>query len=313
MKKAVVCGGSGFIGHHLVNRLKDEGYWVRVVDIKECKYETREDQFYNLDLRIPKNCERAVRGMDEVYQLAADMGGMGFIASHEVDCLTNNALININMIKAACEESVHKYFFSSSVCIYTDSQIFLPGAITPEWNEEDAYPANPDNEYGWEKLYSERVVSAYGRNYPTNIYIARFQNIYGTECTWDGGREKAPAVMCRKIAKAKDRYEVWGDGTQVRLYTHIDDLVEGIIVLTNSDRHKPTIIGADRSVTLNELCDIIEKESGKKLKRKYVKGEVGVQVRAFDKSVIKSLGWSAKRKLERGMRTLYNWIDKQIK
>src|SRR5512147_1653599 len=234
MQKALVCGAGGFIGSHLVKRLKKEGYWVRGVDIKHTEFApTQADEFLLLDLREKPNCEAALSlDFDEVYQLAADMGGMGFIHSAECEIMRNSALININMIDAASGVGIGQYFFSSSVCIYRDME---PGE--PELTEEQAYPALPDNEYGWEKLYAERMALAYGRRFGMPVRIARFQNCYGPEGTWTGGREKAPAAICRKVAVAQDggTIEVWGDGGAIRSYTYIDDMVEGIYRLTQSD------------------------------------------------------------------------------
>lgn len=233
MKTAVVCGAGGFIASHLVKRLKREGYWVRGVDIKKPEFSaSAADEFRVLDLRESENCREALStkngSPDEVYQLAADMGGMGFIHSAECEIMRNNALINVHMPYAAAQAGVRRYFFSSSVCIYRD---MMPGE--PELTEEGAYPAMPDNEYGWEKLYAERTAMAYGKRFKMAVRIARFQNCYGPEGTWQGGREKAPAAICRKIAQARqsDEIEVWGDGSAVRSYTYIDDMLDGIYPL----------------------------------------------------------------------------------
>ena len=230
MRRALVCGAGGFIGGHLVKKLKKEGSWVRGVDIKEHEFApTQADEFLLLDLREPENCKAALSleggTFDEVYQLAADMGGMGFISVAECEIMHNNALLNVHMIHTAAKMGVLRYFFSSSVCVYRDMQ---PGE--PELTEDDAFPAHPDNEYGWEKLYAERVAMAYGRHYDTNVRIARFQNCYGPYGTWTGGREKAPAAICRKVAEAEDGgvIKVWGDGTAIRAFTYVDDLVEGV-------------------------------------------------------------------------------------
>ncbi|MFN2185249.1 MAG: NAD-dependent epimerase/dehydratase family protein, partial [Anaerolineae bacterium] len=237
MKTALVCGAGGFIGGHLVKKLKAEGYWVRGADIKEHEFApTQADDFQLLDLREEENCQAALtlpRGtFDEVYQLAADMGGMGFIHSAECEIMRNSALINIHMTHNAWKLGVPRYFFSSSVCVYRDMK---PGE--PEMTEAEAIPANPDNEYGWEKLYAERIAMAYERNRGMAVRIARFQNCYGPEGTWTGGREKAPAALCRKIAEARDggSIEVWGDGSAIRSYTYVDDMVEGIYMLMHSD------------------------------------------------------------------------------
>ena len=238
------------------------------------------------------------------------MGGMGFISVAECEVLRNNALINIHMTHAAATIGVPRYFFSSSVCIYRDMQ---PGE--PELTEDDAIPANPDNEYGWEKLYAERVAMAYGRHYDTNVRIARFQNCYGPYGTWTGGREKAPAAICRKVAEAEDggTIEVWGDGTAIRAYTYVSDLVEGIYLLMHSDLEGPTNIGSSQYVTVDELVDTVIEIAGKEIRKKYVEGPVGVQARNFSKAHIHSLGWEAKVSLKEGIEYTYPWIEAQVK
>jgi GDP-D-mannose 3',5'-epimerase len=315
MKRALVCGAGGFIGGHLVKKLKREGYWVRGVDIKYNEFApTQANEFLLLDLREPQNCRAAMTlgdgTFDEVYQLAADMGGMGFISVAECEVLRNNALINIHMTHTAAEMGVPRYFFSSSVCIYRDMQ---PGE--PELTEEDAIPANPDNEYGWEKLYAEPVAMAYGRHTDMNVRIARFQNCYGPEGTWQGGREKAPAAICRKVAMAEDggTIPVWGDGTAIRAYTYVDDLVEGVYMLMHSDLEGPTIIGSSQYVTVDELVEMVIEVAGKNIHKQYVEGPVGVQARNFSKARIKSLGWEAKVSLKEGIARTYAWIEAQVK
>ena len=315
MKRALVCGAGGFIGGHLVRKLKREGYWVRGVDIKYPEFSsTAADEFLLLDLRKPENCRVALTlsdgTFDEVYQLAADMGGMGFISVAECEVLHNNALINIHMTHAAAEMGVSRYFFSSSVCVYRDMQ---PGE--PALTEDDAVPANPDNEYGWEKLYAERVAMAYGRHYPMKVRIARFENCYGPEGTWRGGREKAPAAICRKVAMAEDggTIEVWGDGTAIRNYTYVDDLIEGIYLLMQSDLEGPVNIGGEEYVTVDELVRTVIEVSGKKIHVKYVPGPVGVHARNFSKARIKSLGWEAKVSLKEGIERTYRWIEEQVR
>ncbi len=311
MKRAVVCGAGGFIGSHLVKKLKKEGYWVRGVDIKSPEFSpTAADEFLLLDLREKANAEKAVAGvLDEVYQLAADMGGMGFIHSAETEIMRNSVLININMTHAAAEAKIPRYFFSSSVCIYRDMK---PGE--PEMAEEDAYPALPDNEYGWEKLYSERMALAYGRRYGMQIRIARFQNCYGPEGTWIGGREKAPAAISRKIAEAEDggTIEAWGDGTAIRSYTYIDDMLEGIYLLMHSDLKVPVNIGCPQYVSVKELIDTIALAAGKKVKTKWIKGPVGVQSRNFGNDKIYSLGWKSKYSLKDGVALTYPWVAEQV-
>src|SRR6058998_3607380 len=311
MKKALVCGAGGFIASHLVRRLKQEGHWVRGADLKVPEFApTAADDFRLVDLRDTDACEAALSldsgAFDVVYQLAADMGGMGFIHSAECEIMRNNALINLNMIDAAARKGIKRYFFSSSVCIYRDME---PGE--PELTEEEAYPARPDNEYGWEKLYAERVALAYGRRHGMDVRIARFQNCYGPEGTWTGGREKAPAAICRKVAEAADggTIEVWGDGKAIRSYTYVDDMVDGIYKLMQSNLEGPVNIGGDEHVTVAELVDTVIEVSGKKIRKKYVEGPVGVQSRNFDKARIKSLGWEAKTSLREGIARLYPWIE----
>jgi len=309
-KRATVTGAGGFIGHHLVKRLKSEGLWVRAVDIKKPTFEpSLADEFLVTDLREPTNCRRAVEGVEEVYQLAADMGGMGFISRAECEVLHNNALINIHMAHAAAEMGVPRYFYSSSVCVYRDMQ---PGESP--LIEDCAIPANPDNEYGWEKLYAERVAMAYGRRYGTDVRIARFENTYGPMGTWIGGREKAPAAICRKVAEAEDggTIEVWGNGSAVRNYTYVDDLVDGIYRLMHSELEGPANLGSDEYVTVAELVDTVIEVSGKKIHKKFVEGPVGVQSRNFSKTRIKSLGWQAKISLREGIARTYPWVEAQV-
>jgi GDP-D-mannose 3',5'-epimerase len=314
MKKALVCGAGGFIGGHLVKKLKREGYWVRGVDIKEHEFApTQADEFRLLDLREPHNCWEALMvgggTFDEVYQLAADMGGMGFIHSAECEIMHNSALINVHMIDTAARMGVPRYFFSSSVCVYRDMQ---PGE--PALTEDDAVPANPDNEYGWEKLYAERAAQTYARHYPIQVRIARFQNCYGPEGTWTGGREKAPAAICRKVATAEDggTIPVWGDGSAIRAYTYVDDMVEGVYTLMQSDLEGPVNIGGEEYVTVDELVNTVIKVSGKRIHKEYVEGPVGVEARNFSKARIRSLGWEAKISLREGLGYTYSWIEAQV-
>jgi len=323
MKRALVCGASGFIGGHLVKKLKKEGCWVRGVDIKERQSRgpgtghefapTQADEFVLLDLRQPENCKAALTvdggTFDEVYQLAADMGGMGFIPFAECEIMHNNALINIHMTHAAATMGVPRYFFSSSVCVYRDME---PGE--PEMTEDDAIPAHPDNEYGWEKLYAERVAMAYGRHYDMNVRIARFQNCFGPEGTWRGGREKAPAAICRKVAEAEDggTIEVWGNGTAIRAYTYVDDMVKGIYLLMQSNLEGPVNIGSSEYVTVDELVETVIEVAGKQICKRYVEGPVGVQARNFSKERIQSLGWRTKVSLKEGIARTYSWIEAQV-
>ena len=315
MKRALVCGAGGFIGGHLVKKLKREGYWVRGVDIKEHEYvPTVADEFLLLDLREKENCKTALSlpegQFDEVYQLAADMGGMGFISTAECEIMHNNALINIHMTYTAAELGIPRYFFSSSVCVYRDMK---PGE--PEMTEAEAIPANPDNEYGWEKLYSERVALAYSRNRNMKVRIARFQNCYGPEGTWMGGREKAPAAICRKVAEVENggTIEIWGDGTAIRSYTYVDDMIEGIFLLMHSDLEGPVNIGCPQYVTVVELVSTVAEAAGKRIYVRNIEGPVGVQSRNFSNGRIFSIGWRAKYYLRDGIAHTYPWVESQVK
>jgi nucleoside-diphosphate-sugar epimerase len=314
MKKALVCGAGGFIASHLVKRLKKEGFWVRGVDLKEPEFSaTAADDFLLLDLREQENCVTALTidgGFDEVYQLAADMGGMGFIHSAETEIMRNSMLINIHMTHAAASMNVPRYFFSSSVCIYRDMK---PGE--PELNEAEAYPAIPDNEYGWEKLYSERMAMAYQRHQGMTVRIARFQNCFGPEGTWRGGREKAPAAICRKVAEAEDGgvIEVWGDGSAIRSYTYVDDMVDGVYRLMHSDLEGPVNIGCPEYVSVDELVNIVADVAGKRITIKHIDGPVGVQSRNFSNDRIYSIGWKSQFSLRDGIEQTYPWIEEQVK
>lgn len=314
MKRAVVCGAGGFIASHLVKRLKQEGYWVRAVDVKLPEFApTAADEFKLLDLRQQAQAEAAVSlpdgPPDEVYQLAADMGGMGFIHSAECEIMRNSVLINVNMVHAAANAGVKRYFYSSSVCVYRDMQ---PGE--PEMTEDGAYPAMPDNEYGWEKLYSERMAMAYGRRYGMAVRIARFQNTYGPEGTWKGGREKAPAALSRKVAEADDGgyIEVWGDGSAVRSYTYVSDLVDGIYRLMQSDLEGACNIGCPEYVSVDELAHTIAEVAGKRIEVRHVPGPVGVQSRNFSNARIESTGWRARVFLHDGIALTYPWVAEQV-
>lgn len=313
MKRALVCGAGGFVAGHLVKKLKREGYWVRGVDIKPHPWSPdAADEFLLLDLRLKEHCEKALAmdtaAFDEVYQLAADMGGMGFIHSAEVEIMHNNTLINVFMTDTAARMGVPRYFFSSSVCVYRDMK-----AGEPELREEQAVPAHPDNEYGWEKLYAERLGLAYERRFGMQVRIARFQNCYGPEGTWTGGREKAPAALCRKVAEAESgAIQVWGDGTAIRSYTYVDDMVDGIFLLMHSDLHGPVNIGCPEYVTVDDLAATVMKVAAKKLAIEHVPGPVGVQSRNFSNARIESLGWQARVSLEEGIRRTYPWIQRQV-
>ena len=314
MKKILVCGASGFIGAHLVTRLKNEGYWVRGVGRKYPEFsKTTADQYLILDLRRKEDCEKAIQTetgvIDCVYQMAADMGGIGFITSAECEIMKNNALMNINMIDVAANSGVKSYFFSSSACVYRDMKLG-----DRELKEEDALPANPDNQYGWEKLYSELMIGSFAKKYKMDARIARFQTSYGPQGTWTGGREKAPAALCRKVAEANNggTIEVWGDGTAIRSYLYIDDLLESIIHLMNSNLEGPVNIGSAEYVSVKELVDKIIKISGKKISVKYVEGPVGVRYRNFSNAKINSIGSKPKVSLEEGLRLTYLWIEDQV-
>jgi GDP-D-mannose 3', 5'-epimerase len=316
VKRALVCGAGGFVAGHLVKRLKSDGYWVRGVDIKPPEFApSAADEFVLLDLREPERCKQAVTApksgaFDEVYQLAADMGGMGFIHSAECEIMRNNVLINVNMVDAAAGADVKRYFFSSSVCIYRDMKFG-----EDEMTEEEAYPALPDNEYGWEKLYSERTVMAYGRKFGMKTRIARFQNCYGPEGTWTGGREKAPAALCRKVAEADDggTIEVWGDGTAIRSYTYVDDMVDGIRKLMDSNLEGPANIGCPEYVSVQQLVDTVASVAGKRIRVKYVPGPVGVQSRNFSNGRIESTGWRSRFPLREGIARTYPWVEQQVR
>ena len=315
MKTAVVCGAGGFIGSFLVKRLKQEGYWVRGVDIKNPEFSrTPADDFRLLDLRDEANCRAALTlptgKPDEVYQLAADMGGLGFLHAAECEIMHNNVLINVHMTHVSAALGVKTYFFSSSVCVYRDMK---PGE--PEMSEAEAVPANPHNEYGWEKLYSERMAMAYARRYGMKVRIARFQNCYGPEGTWQGDREKAPVAICRKVAVASegDSVEIWGDGSAVRSFTYVDDMVDGIFRLTQSDLEGPVNIGCPQYVTVRELVDTVASVAGKKVRIKSVPGPVGVQSRNFSNERIYSIGWRSRFDLKAGIQLTYPWIVQQVK
>ena len=314
MKTALVCGAGGFIGHHLAGLLKSEGYWVRGADIHEQEFApSPADEFQVLDLRDPEACRAAVSApsgpVDEVYQLAADMGGMGCIHSAECEIMTNSALINIHMINAAADAGVSRYFFSSSACVYRDQDIG-DGYI----GEDDAYPAQPDNEYGWEKLYAERMALAFGRNLGLEVRVARFQNCFGPYGTWEGGREKAPAAICRKVAMTDDdgEIEVWGDGSALRVYTYVPDLCSGIHALMQSDIREPTNIGSDEVVSVNELVATVADVAGKEIRIRHVEGPVGVKARYHETERIRSTGWRPEYSLRAGIEETYPWVAEQV-
>ena len=313
--KVVVTGAGGFIGSHLCRYLKEKEFWVRAVDIKWDGYITGyADQFVTADLRKPQLCMQAVKGMDRVYNLAANMGGIGYITNVKAEIMRDNVLINVNMLEAARKNKVGKYFFSSSACVYPTYKQ-LSSEVTP-LKEDDAYPADPDNEYGWEKLFTERLCVDYQEDFGLAVRIARFHNIFGPEGTYKGGREKAPAALCRKIAEASNpgKLMIWGDGKQTRSFCYIDDCVVGIETLMESDYCKPTNIGSDRLVTIDELADIVIKISGKKIEKVYSPTEPqGVRGRNADLSfVTKLLGWKPVVSLEEGLERTYKWIESKV-
>lgn len=315
-KKVLVTGAGGFIGHHLVTYLKRRGYWVRGVDLKYPEFsEVDADEFEILDLRRWDNCLQATRGVEEVYGLAADMGGMGFISSHHTQILHNNSLINIHTLEAARINGVKRYFYTSSACVYPEYRQ-TDANVTP-LKEEDAYPAQPQDAYGWEKLVMERLCTHYREEYGLETRIVRFHNIYGPEGTWEGGREKAPAALCRKIAYAKltgnHEIEVWGDGEQTRSFCYIDDCVEGIYRLMRSDYPHPLNLGSDRLVTINQLAHIIAGIAGIEITIRHVPGPQGVRGRNSDNSRLRQvLGWEPQISLEEGLARTYAWIEQQV-
>ena len=316
-RRVLVTGAGGFIGHHLVTFLKGEGYWVRGVDIKRPEFSPVDaDEFELLDLRRWENCLRATRDVDEVYALAADMGGMGFISAHHAEILRNNSLINIHTLDAARENGVKRYLYTSSACIY-------PEFLQTETNvkplrEEDAYPAMPQDAYGWEKLVSERLCIHYREEYGIETRVVRFHNIFGPLGTWEGGREKAPAAMCRKVAVAKltgnPEIEIWGDGEQTRSFCYIDDCVTGIYKLMRSDHHEPLNLGQDRMVTINQLADMVAEVADLHITKKHVEGPQGVRGRNSDNTRLREvLGWEPKISLEDGLARTYAWIEDQVR
>jgi nucleoside-diphosphate-sugar epimerase len=349
MKTALILGAGGFIGSHMAKRLKEEGYWVRGVDLKYPEFSnSAADDFVKADLRDPKIVENVLRLeanpdnnnviynysfskkpytdiilFDEIYQFAADMGGAGFVFTeeHDADILHNSATINLNVLNVLRNQKLNfgdnfktKIFYSSSACIYPKYNQEDPD--NPQCSENSAYPAAPDSDYGWEKLFSERLYAAYHKNYDIPIAVARYHNIYGPEGTWDGGREKAPAAFCRKLAKVKnnDIIECWGDGVQTRSFLYIDDCIEATRRLTKSDYKLPINIGSEEMVSINKLINIVEKCANKSIKVKHIPGPEGVRGRNSDNTLIKEiLNWDYEWSLEQGIQVTYNWIETQVK
>ena len=315
-KKILVGGGGGFIGGHLVKRLKAEGYWVRVCDLKHNEFsENSADEFVIGDLTDPVVCAEVLKGIDEVYQLAADMGGAGYIftGNHDAAVMHNSATINLNIAEAAVREGVKKIFYSSSACIYPEHNQLDPD--NPQCSEDSAYPAAPDSEYGWEKLFSERMYLAYMRNYGIEVRIARFHNIFGVEGTWTGGREKAPAAICRKVAEAQagESIEIWGDGKQTRSFLYISDCVEAVRRLMESDFTGPVNIGSEEMISINNLAKMVMDIAQKDLNINNIPGPEGVRGRNSDNKLIEEkLGWKPELNLREGMALTYSWIAEQV-
>jgi len=315
-KRILVCGAGGFIGGHLVKRLKSEGYWVRAVDIKAHEYcPTSADEFIIGDLRDQSVARAVVGNIDEVYQLAADMGGAGYIftGEHDAAVMHNSATINLNLLEFGYRAGVRGFFYSSSACMYPAYNQEDPE--NPNCSEDSAYPAAPDSEYGWEKLFSERLYFAYMRNYGVQVRVARFHNVFGPEGTWKGGREKAPAAICRKVAEAPDggQIEIWGDGCQTRSFLYIDECIEGIRRLMESEFPGPVNIGSDEMVTINHLAYLAMEIAGKKLSLRHIAGPLGVRGRNSDNRLIEQkLGWRPSRPLREGLEKTHSWIWQQL-
>jgi len=317
-KRILVLGAGGFIGHHLVSRLKDEGAWVRGVDLKFPSYEpTKADDFALGDLCDQLFVARVIdQGFDEVYQLAADMGGAGYIftGDHDADVMRNSAMINLNVLEASRKRNIKRIFYSSSACIYPEHNQLDPE--NPNCEESSAYPANPDSEYGWEKLFSERLYLSYARNYGMECRIARFHNIFGPLGAWDNGKEKSPAAICRKVARAEQggTVEIWGDGEQTRSFLFVDECLDGVLKLTRSEKLGPFNIGSEERISINGLVDLVADIAGKHVKKRHITGPVGVRGRNSDNRLIKAeLGWCPTQSLRTGLEKTFDWINSQVK
>ena len=314
--RVLVTGAGGFIGHHLVNHLKGLGYWVRGVDLKQPEFApSQADEFWLLDLRRWENCVAASRHIEEAYALAADMGGMGFISTHHAQILYNNSTINLHTLEAARQAGVRRYLYSSSACVYPEF-LQTDTDVVP-LKEEDAYPAQPQDAYGWEKLVTERLCTHYREDYGLETRIVRFHNIFGPLGTWDGGREKAPAAMCRKVAYAKltgnPQIDIWGDGLQTRSFCYIDDCVAGLHRLMRSNHREPLNLGQDRMVTINELADMVAAAAGIRVVKRYIEGPQGVRGRNSDNTRLRAvLGWEPRISLEEGLRRTYLWVEEIV-
>lgn len=318
MKTALVLGAGGFIGNHMVDRLKAEGFWVRGVDLKKTEFnKSLADEFIIGDLRNYDFCSKILdRKFDEIYQFAADMGGAGFVftGENDADIMHNSATINLNILDICVKQNCKRIFYSSSACMYPEHNQLDQN--NPNCEEDSAYPAAPDSEYGWEKLFSERLYFAYQRNYGLEVRVARYHNIFGPLGTWKGGREKAPAAICRKVAESKneDFIEIWGDGSQTRSFLYIDECIEGTLRLMRSDFIGPVNIGSDEMISINGLVDLISEISNKKIQIRSIDGPLGVKGRNSDnKLIFRELGWKPTQPLVEGLKKTYHWIDKQVK